>query len=1082
MQNLSFSIVINTLNRGPLLQQTLESLLWLKYQGDFEVVVVNGPSTDNTHDVIASWLPMIRTGKCPVPNLSVSRNIGICMARGDIVAFIDDDAVPESEWLAQLAMAYDSPEVGGAGGKVFDHSGFNYFYEYSTANRLANVNPVPGRSTEHFCFPGSFEFPYVQGTNSSFRRSALLEVGGFDEEFEYYLDETELCCRLIDAGYVIRQLSNAYVHHKTAPGHVRDEHRICRYRYPVIKNKIYFSLKHGKNYLSHEAILEDNKKFTHSLEADVEYHISCGRFEEPERVKFIEENTRAWERGVSRGNSSHHELITDEKLSNFKGSFHKFNSIVSVQSMSVVFVARNFYQNPAGDVASDTKKIAEALAAEGNIVHVITLSSDVNRVDLENGVWIHRIVLGEYELTPAAVSRNIPQDVWNWSATALVEAKRIATHRCIDFVEAPVWDCEGVAFLLDNGWSLVTNVHKTIHTWLNTHPEKHRDRKWLNSVFLPVMALEKELMLTSNAIRLSSSTTRGEIENSYGISLENVKVCVTPFDMPYSELFTLKGSTLPCRHEGVRNKKYLFAVPVGTNGKPYILKLINKFGFDDFDYILFNYQDTDFSESIFDKCLIHCEKGFKFYFAKKFLPPDLCNYYEYVFLWDDDLDVSEFSYQNFINIMEQNALEVAQPALMDDSYYSHQITIQQPGKIGRRTDFVEVMAIVFKASSWSKFYNMIESDYNFSGWGYDLFLESLCNFKRIGIIDCEPIRHTKPVESNLWKNVPGDFNRFLSEHQNYQQCAFVEYSDLDSIVDLPDTFHGPSCPLTDDQTSNRVNNHYKVIATTFAGRQDRMEVLLGYVVNALKAGIIHEYHVWDYARSSADRVWLKTLPMRHPAIKLYSPATGAGRYGDYYRHYRPEEHINTVFIKMDDDIVYMDLVRLPEFISFRIAHPEYFLVSANVINNGVCAWFQQQHGVIPKSLMDLSYPEQGLCGVLWEDGHLAEQLHNFFLDAPQKFSLPGSEIAPDRLSINFVSYLGSDLNVISKIGNDDEDDLSVLLPRQLGRKNIIFNPCIVSHLSFYSQDSEMNIPMVLQRYIKLSEYACRQSADMGRIL
>ncbi|MDQ1833898.1 glycosyltransferase family 2 protein [Massilia scottii] len=59
--------------------------------------------------MIASWLPRIRTARCDVANLSVSRNIGICMAAGDVVAFIDDDAIPEPEWLTELAAAYQEP-------------------------------------------------------------------------------------------------------------------------------------------------------------------------------------------------------------------------------------------------------------------------------------------------------------------------------------------------------------------------------------------------------------------------------------------------------------------------------------------------------------------------------------------------------------------------------------------------------------------------------------------------------------------------------------------------------------------------------------------------------------------------------------------------------------------------------------------------------------------------------------------------------------------------------------------------------------------------------------------------------------
>lgn len=532
----SFSIVINTLNRGKLLQKTLESFCWLKYSGNFEVIVVNGPSTDDSEQVIESWLPKIRAGKCNVANLSVSRNIGICMAQGDVVVFIDDDAIPEPEWLTQLAKAYDNAEIGGAGGLVFDQTGYTYQYQYSTANRLANANWAAGASAEHFCFPGSFDFPYLQGTNASFKRSALLEVGGFDEELEYYLDETELCCRLIDAGYVIRQLPNAYVHHKFAPSNIRDDNKITRYRYPVIKNKIYFSLKHGRNYLSLPDILEDNKNFSHGHKADVELHIAGGRLNEAERERFRDENEKAWERGLQRGLSGQHELITTEILDKWKGDFLPFEPIRNNKARAIVLVSRDFPPNHGGGIATFSKDLVEALAAEGNLVHIITQSPDINRVDFENGVWVHRMVMREIPRSPEAIEHKIPQHVWNWSATALAETRRIATHRTIDVVEAPIWDCEGAAFLLDGQWPLVTSLQTTLHFWLESNTRHKDDAGWMESFGLPMLALEKELMVKSSGVRSISLAIRRAIEIAYGFSFEENNIVIAPLGMPPKDL------------------------------------------------------------------------------------------------------------------------------------------------------------------------------------------------------------------------------------------------------------------------------------------------------------------------------------------------------------------------------------------------------------------------------------------------------------------------------------------------------------------------------------------------------------------
>lgn len=528
----TISIVINTLNRAPLLARTLDSFRWLKYRGEFEVIVVNGPSTDHTEEVIASWLPHIRAGRCEEANLSMSRNIGICMASGELVAFIDDDAIPEPEWLEQLARAYDHPGVGGAGGLVFDQSGYTYQYEYSTATRLANANWSAAGSAEHLSFPGSFEFPYLQGTNASFRRSALIEVGGFDEELEYYLDETELCCRLIDAGFLIRQLPDAMVHHKFAPSNVRDEHKITRYRYPVIKNKIYFAIKHGRAYVPLQEIMEDNKRFSEQHAEDVEFHIAGGRLAASERAVFKEQNERAWERGVQRGLSGQHEYITPAKLDKWRGAFLPFGRVLRcAEPKSIVLVSRDFPPNHSGGIATFTRDLAQSLAAQGHIVHVIAHSPDINRVDFEDGVWVHRMRLRQVERPRAALARKVPEHIWSWSAVALEEARRIATHRPIDVVEAPVWDAEGIAFLLDGSWPLVTSLHTTLHFWIDSHPEKKGDQDWLESFGKPMLRLETALMTDAAAVRANSEAIAREIEAAYRFSFDRDKTRVVPHGM-----------------------------------------------------------------------------------------------------------------------------------------------------------------------------------------------------------------------------------------------------------------------------------------------------------------------------------------------------------------------------------------------------------------------------------------------------------------------------------------------------------------------------------------------------------------------
>ena len=130
----SISVIVNTYNRAEVLSSCLTALLHQKYD-DFEIIVVNGPSTDRTSDVLYRFKDLIKIASCSEVNLSISRNIGISCSAGDIVAFIDDDAVAHPEWLARLAVRYADPRIGGVGGYTLDHTGITFQAEPSAIER-----------------------------------------------------------------------------------------------------------------------------------------------------------------------------------------------------------------------------------------------------------------------------------------------------------------------------------------------------------------------------------------------------------------------------------------------------------------------------------------------------------------------------------------------------------------------------------------------------------------------------------------------------------------------------------------------------------------------------------------------------------------------------------------------------------------------------------------------------------------------------------------------------------------------------------------------------------------------------------
>lgn len=189
---------------------------------------------------------------------------------------------------------------------------------------------------------------------------------------------------------------------------------------------------------------------------------------------------------------------------------------------------------------------------------------------------------------------------------------------------------------------------------------------------------------------------------------------------------------------------------------------------------------------------------------------------------------------------------------------------------------------------------------------------------------------------------------------------------------------------------------------------------------------------------------------------------------DYYAK-RLQQFSDSIFLKCDDDIVYMDVDKLDGFIEFRRANPHYFVVSANVINNGVCAFFQQLAGSIPPALGEFERPPGGFGGTLWQSAEKAANLHEFFLQSEAKhLPLPGKVVDwTERQSINFIAWLGRDIVHMALAKGDDEHALTVEVPTFLGRPTAIYSDFTVSHLSFGPQERGLDWNGFIARYEEL---------------
>jgi glycosyltransferase involved in cell wall biosynthesis/GT2 family glycosyltransferase len=522
----SVSVIINTDGRANSLATCLDSLRYLRYP-NFEVVVGAGPTRDGTHELCESYGDSIKYALCPERNLSQSRNISIAISAGEFVAFLDDDSVPEPEWLNDVMPAFEDPDVAVAGGFLHDHTGKTYQWTFGTVDRFGGADTSWKTAAPHLNFPGSFHYPHVMA-NSVFRRSAVAEVGGFDEEYEYFLDESDLIVRFVDAGFKVAQLDKGFVHHKYMPSHIRNESKVLTSWYSVIKNKTYFSLLNGKDHATVDEVVAVVRGMIEEFRGNVRWAIGENKLAPEYSARFEDEVDRAFKRGLQRGLEGVRRIPGSAPMLGVPGLTRFVPWLEADEQRCYVFVSKSYPPESVGGVGRYIHQLATEVARLGHQVHVLTAGADHDRVDFEEGVWVHRIC-ERASAVPAGM--DIPRHLWNFSHTMYEEAREIASRRRVDAVYAPVWDVEGIAFLVAKTFPLITSLQTTMASYLDANEEKRRDTTFLRTFAKPVLALEKRLMVESDRIHAISHAIVGEIERQYDFRFDPARVDMIPLGL-----------------------------------------------------------------------------------------------------------------------------------------------------------------------------------------------------------------------------------------------------------------------------------------------------------------------------------------------------------------------------------------------------------------------------------------------------------------------------------------------------------------------------------------------------------------------
>lgn len=324
----------------------------------------------------------------------------------------------------------------------------------------------------------------------------------------------------------------------------------------------------------------------------------------------------------------------------------------------------------------------------------------------------------------------------------------------------------------------------------------------------------------------------------------------------------------------------------------------------------------------------------------------------------------------------------------------------------------------------------------------------------------------------------------------------------------------------------------KTILVTFAGRKKFLEILFKYIKKY--KNFIDEYHIYVSTDNQDDIEFIKNFQNENEDFvkTFYREYPDHNLWNQAWKNCQKDDE---VYIKLDDDIVYLDESLFTNFLQFRLNNRKYPFIYPMIINNYYCSWLLQEFfnfehtektnfgrnwenyknvifnyinerrdskieiryfdsqsispfkvsKIIPEKITDLISESNIFCQLGWSNLDFCKNLHEKFIHdlnnnkisnylSNTNQGLEIKDFAP--VSINCVSWLGKDLNEItSKFGDiwQDEPWVSIYCPIMTNKNNFIYFGSVVSHFSYYKQ-SQLGIDNtnILEEYKKISYNLC----------
>ncbi len=231
IKNPKVSVVIPAFNEALVIGPTIEAILRQTYP-NFEIIVVNNASSDNTAGVVAKFpVKLVHETK---KGLLFARDRGRREAIGEIVANIDADCLPEVDWMEKAVKYFENADVVAVSGPYNYHDAHPFFKHASLLMQNYIYRPVAHILQWSFVHGGAV----LIGGNNMIRADILKEMGGYNTDLLFYGEDTDTAKRVAKYGYIVFS-PNIYM--KTSARRFKNEGTIrmtTRYLFHFFKHTI----------------------------------------------------------------------------------------------------------------------------------------------------------------------------------------------------------------------------------------------------------------------------------------------------------------------------------------------------------------------------------------------------------------------------------------------------------------------------------------------------------------------------------------------------------------------------------------------------------------------------------------------------------------------------------------------------------------------------------------------------------------------------------------------------------------------------------------------------------------------------